>query len=152
MTISTNRNQQVQNLKEIIADMGYAMLTTVDDDGSLHSRPMYFNGDIDAEGTLWFFTSASSHKALEIEQRQQVNVNFSSPNQQRFISISATAELVKERQKIQARWKSELETWFPQGLNEPDIALLKVNIKRVDYWDDPSNFRAKSMSGLGENV
>ncbi|BAT54221.1 hypothetical protein NOS3756_31870 [Nostoc sp. NIES-3756] len=146
MTISTDRNQQIQQLQQLIQDIDYAMLTTIDDDGSLHSRPMYFNGDIDTNGTLWFFSSASSHKALEVEHHQQVSVNFSSPNQQRFISISGTAELVKDRQKIQEEWQPELETWFPQGLNEPDIALLKVNINRVDYWDDKSNFHAKTIS------
>lgn len=146
MTISTDHNQQIQQLQELIQDIDYAMLTTIDNDGSLHSRPMYFNGDIDSNGTIWFFSSASSHKAFEVEHRQQVSVNFSSPNQQRFISISGTAELVKDRQEIQARWQHELETWFPQGLDEPDIALLKVNINRVNYWDDKSNFHAKSIS------
>lgn len=146
MTISTDRNQQIQQLQALIQDIDYAMLTTIDDDGSLHSRPMYFNGDIDTNGTLWFFSSASSHKVFEVEHHQQVSVNFSSPSQQRFISISGTAELVKDRQQLQQRWQPELETWFPQGLDEPDIALLKVNINRVDYWDDQSNFYAKTIS------
>ncbi|MBD2342542.1 pyridoxamine 5'-phosphate oxidase family protein [Anabaena subtropica] len=148
MTISQEHNQQVKQLQELIKGIDYAMLSTVDDDGSLHSRPMYFNSDIDADGTLWFFTSASSHKVFEIEHHQQVNVNFSSSTQQRFISISGIAELVKDRQKIQERWQPELETWFPQGLDEPNIALLKVNIKKVDYWDDKSNCHAKTISGL----
>jgi general stress protein 26 len=124
------------------------MLTTVDDDGSLHSRPMSIFSDIDTDGKLWFFTFANSHKVLEIQRRQQVNVSFSSPDQQRYISISGTAELVRDRNKLQEKWKPELQTWFHQGIDEPNIALLKVNINKADYWESPSSFRPQTMSFL----
>jgi general stress protein 26 len=122
------------------------MLTTVDDDGSLHSRPMYINGEFDAEGVLYLFTYASSHKVLEIEHTQQVNVSFISSEQQRYISISGIAQLVKDHKKLQELWKPELQIWFPQGLNEPDLALLKVQINKVDYWDSRSCFQPQTIN------
>lgn len=145
MTHSTVQNQNIQQLRALIKDLNYGMLTTVDDDGSLHSRPMFVNRDIDSDGTIWFFTSSSSHKVIEIEHRQQVNVNFSSPDQQRYISISGTAQIVKDQKKIQERWQPELQTWFPQGLDDPSIALLKVNINKADYWEEESKFHPQTM-------
>ncbi|MBD2166385.1 pyridoxamine 5'-phosphate oxidase family protein [Calothrix membranacea FACHB-236] len=146
MTTSTDRNQHIYQLRELIQDIGCSMLTTVDEDGSLHSRPMDKSSDIQPDGTLWFFTNASSHKVFEIEHRQQVNLSFSSPNQKRYVSVSGSAELVNDRNKMQELWKPELESWFPQGLNEPDIALLKVQINKVDYWDSQANFAAQTIN------
>jgi general stress protein 26 len=146
MTISTDRNQQIQQLRALIKDINCSMLTTVDDDGSLHSRPMFVNSEIDSDATLWLFTSTHSHKVIEIEHRQQVNVSFSSFNQQLYVSLSCTAQLVKDRNKIQQLWKPELKTWFPKGLDEPDIALIKVNINKADYWDNLSSCTAKTIS------
>lgn len=146
MTTSTDRNQHIYQLRELIKDIGCSMLTTVDEDGSLHSRPMEKSSDIQPDGTLWFFTNASSHKVFEIEHRQQVNLSFSSPNQKRYVSVSGSAELVQDRNKMQELWKLELQAWFPQGLNEPDIALLKVQINKVDYWDSQANFAAQTIS------
>lgn len=148
MANSQEHNQKTQQLRTLIKDIDNAMLTTVDDDGSLHSRPMSIFSHIDADGKLWFFTFADSHKVLEIQRRQQVNVSFSSPDQQRYISISGTAELVRDRNKLQEKWKPELQTWFHQGIDEPNIALLKVKITKADYWESPSSFRPQTISFL----
>ncbi|QMS91419.1 pyridoxamine 5'-phosphate oxidase family protein [Nostoc edaphicum CCNP1411] len=148
MTTSTDRNQEITKLHELIQDIDYGMFTTVDDDGSLHSYPMSRSGEVNSDATLWFFTYAASHKVTEVEHHPQVNVSFSSPNPQRFVSISGTAQLVKDRNKMQELWKPELQTWFPKGLDEADIALLKVNINQVNYWDSVSSFKPQTISFL----
>ncbi|MBK1988683.1 pyridoxamine 5'-phosphate oxidase family protein [Sphaerospermopsis aphanizomenoides BCCUSP55] len=148
MTNPKGRNQQIEQLRTLIKDIDYAMLTTVDDDGSLHSRPMSIFSEIDADAILWFFTSADSHKVLEIEHRQQVNVSLSSPDKERYVSIVGTAELVRDRNKLQEKWQPKLHTWFPQGLDEPNLALLKVNINKADYWDNPSCSRSQTINLL----
>ena len=38
------------------------MLTTVDEQGYLRSRPMSNNREVEFDGDLWFFTYGSSHK------------------------------------------------------------------------------------------
>ncbi|QKQ74104.1 pyridoxamine 5'-phosphate oxidase family protein [Nostoc sp. TCL240-02] len=142
----TDRNQQIQKLHELIKNIDYGMFTTVNDDGSLHSYPMSKSNEINSEGTLWFFTYAGSYKVTEIEHHHQVNVSFSSPEQQQYVSISGTSELVKDHNKMRELWKPELQTWFPKGLDEPDIALLKVNINQVNYWDSTSSFKSQTIS------
>ena len=145
MTTSTNQNQHIHTLHRLIEDISCGMLTTVDPDGSLHSRPMNKTSEIQSDGTLWFFTNASTHKVFEIERHQQVNISFTSPQDQRYISISGIAELVQDRNKMQELWKPELKAWFPQGLDESDLALLKVKINRADYWDSQSNSRQQTI-------
>lgn len=145
MPTSTD-SSQIQQLQSLIQGIDYGMLTTVYDDGSLHSCPMYSNDEVDADGTLWFFTYTNSHRVSEIENNQQVNVSFTSSQQQRYVSISGTAQLVKDRKKMEELWRPELQTWFSQGLDEPDLALLKVNIKRVDYWDSRSSYHPQTIN------
>ena len=45
------------------------MLTTVDERGGLHSRPMSNKRDVEFDGDLWFFTYGSSHKVDEVNRR-----------------------------------------------------------------------------------
>jgi general stress protein 26 len=42
-------------------------------------------------------------------------------------------------------WKPELKAWFPNELDEPDIALLKVNVVKAEYWDAPSSWVAHTI-------
>jgi len=139
-------NSDFEKLKDMIKDIDLCMLTTVDETGNLHSRPMSLNSDVDTNGNLWFFTSSNSHKASEIEQRSKVNVSFVDSRDQRYVSISGNAELVNDRQKIKELWKPILKAWFPDGPDQADVALLKVSVEKAEYWDSPSSTVAQAIS------
>ncbi|MBE9200685.1 MULTISPECIES: pyridoxamine 5'-phosphate oxidase family protein [unclassified Nodularia (in: cyanobacteria)] len=147
MTTSTDHEQKIQQLRELIADIHCGMLTTIDQNSRLHSCPMYKSGDISdhGDGAIWFFTSANTQKADDIKRNQQVNVSFTSADQQRYVSVSGTAELIKDRNQMQQQWQPELQTWLPKGLDEPNLVLLKVNIHKVDYWDSPSSIHPQTI-------
>jgi general stress protein 26 len=138
MSQNETQHNDIQKLDELIRDIGVAMLTTVDDDGSLRSRPMQTQ-DGNFDGTLWFFTGASSHKVLEVQHEARVNVSFAAPDKNRYISVSGTATLVRDKAKIEEMWKPAYKAWFPQGQDDPDVALLKVNVEQAEYWDSPSS-------------
>lgn len=135
-----------EKLREMIKDIDLCMLTTVDESDDLHSRPMSLNGDVDEQGNLWFFTSSNSHKASEIERTPNVNVSFIDTDEQHYVSISGDAELVRDKQKIKELWKPVLKAWFPDGPDQPDVALLKVRVKKAEYWDTPSSTIAQAIS------
>ena len=139
MATPQRRHDNLQKLREMVKEIDFCMLTTVDENGDLHSRPMSVNGDIDRDGDLWFFTSASSHKVTEISKLPKVNVSFADPDNQHYVSISAKAQLVRDRNKIDELWKPEFKIWFPEGKDDPQVALLRVNLEKAEYWDSPSS-------------
>ena len=103
------RENDLEKLRELVKDIDFCMLTTVDEGGDLHSRPMSSNGDIDTNGDIWFFTKASSHKVSEIANLPKVNVSFADPDNQRYVSVSGTAQLVRDRAKIDELWRPEFK-------------------------------------------
>lgn len=131
-------NDNVKKLRELIKDIKYAMLTTTDDDGSLRSRPMA-TLQSEFDGDLWFFTSADAPKVHEVEHHQQVNVSYAEPDKQKYVSVSGTAQLVRDRAKIEELWNPLFKAWFTQGLDDPNLALLKVSVDKAEYWDSPSS-------------
>ncbi len=128
----------IEKLRELIKGIRIAMLTTVDQDGSLRSRPMGTQQS-ELDGDLWFFTSHSSPKVEEIEREHQVNVSYADPGDQRYVSVSGTARVVRDHAKAKELWSPLLRTWFPKGLEDPDLALLKVEVQKAEYWDSPSS-------------
>src|SRR6185369_2138855 len=108
------QSDSLEKLREMIKDIDFCMLTTIDEQGDPHSRPMSSNGDIDPDGDLWFFTNASSHKVSEVEQSPKVNVSFADPDNQRYVSVTGTANLVRDRNKIDELWRPEFKMWFPE--------------------------------------
>ena len=75
MTQKADRADAIKTLGALIKDIKFAMLTTVEDDGSLRSRPMATQ-QAEFDGDLWFFTGASSAKVGEVQRDRQVNVSY----------------------------------------------------------------------------
>lgn len=141
MDNQADRNEAIRKLGEMIEDIDFAMMTTVERDGTLRSRPMSTQR-IEFDGDLWFFTRASAPKVEEVRRDERVNVSYAKPEDQRYVSISGTAEIVRDREKIKELWSPALKAWFPKGLEDPDIALLKVSVEQAEYWDSSSSAMA----------
>ena len=139
MTDTQTRSQSLEKLRELIKEIDFCMLTTIGEDGDPHSRPMSSNGDIDPNGDLWFFTNASSHKVDEVVRSPKVNVSFADPDNQRYVSVTGTAQLIRDREKIDELWRPEFKMWFPKGKDDPEVALLCVSLEKGEYWDSPSS-------------
>jgi general stress protein 26 len=131
-------HDDVKKLAKLIKGISIAMLTTRDDDGTLRSRPMQTQ-DQEFDGTLWFFTQASSHKVLEIDHEHQVNLSYAQPDDNRYVSVSGTATLVRDRARIDELWSPVLKAWFPKGKDDPEVALLRVDVTKAEYWDAPNS-------------
>ncbi len=124
----------IETLRDEIKDIRIAMLTTVDEDGALRSRPM---GALDYEfvGDLWFFTSAAEPKVDEVRRDNQVNVSYADSGSNRYVSVSGVASVVRDRAKMEELWHPIMKAWFADGLDTPDIALLRVKVTKAEYWD-----------------
>ncbi len=141
-----NQEANFQKVREMIKDMDFCMLTTVDENNDLHSRPMSLNGEVDSDGNLWFFTMDNTHKVFEVKRTPKCNVSFADPDNHRYVSITGSAQLVKDKAKIEELWKPHLKAWFPKGTDEPDLALLRVGLEKAEYWDSPGGTVAQVIS------
>ena len=132
------RDDNFERLYDLIRNVEVAMLTTSDSLGHLRSRPM-MTLEVDKNGVMWFFTNSIGGKVDEIYQHEQVNISYSWPRHNRFISVSGHAEIVADRERIKSLWRPFFKDWFPEGAQDPRISLLKVYIDSAEYWDSPAN-------------
>ena len=139
------REEKLAKLREIVKAVDICMLTTVDEGGDLHSRPMSNNREVEFDGDLWFFTYGSSHKADEVGRVPKVNASFADVKEQLYASVSGSAQIVRDRAKIEELWQPQLKAWFPEGVDTPDIALLKVTAERAEYWDGSQSVVAHAV-------
>jgi general stress protein 26 len=121
---------------DLIKDIRFAMFTTRHGNGHLHSRPMTTqNKKSDEADTLWFFMSKRSEPVADLAADPVVNVAYADPDKDAYVSVSGRARVVDAPAKAQQLWSKLNEAWFPQGPNDPDLALVCVEITHADYWD-----------------
>ena len=137
MEISSDHENRKQ-VWDLIKDAHSALLVTIGADGCLDSRPM---GCLqkDFDGSLWFLTFKNSKKIDEIVKDGRVLISYAKSAAYEYVSISGTAHVIEDRTKIMELWKEGLRVWFPKGPEDPDLALLVVDVKLVKYWTDPAS-------------
>lgn len=132
------RAEAIERLRELIQDIDFAMLTTADADGTLRSRPMSTQKE-PFDGDLWFFTEASAPKVDDVQREHEVNLAYADPKSQRYVSISGRAQVVNDPAKKRDLWEPSHKLYFPNGPDDPNVALLRVVVSKAEYWDSGSN-------------
>lgn len=150
MDIQKQNDEKLEKVAELVKEIKFAMLTTAEDDGTLRSRPMA-TMQMDTDGDLWFFTSISSPKTQEAQHHRHVNLSYSRIDKQDYLAIAGTASFVHDKEKMQQLWSPWIKPWFRDGLDDPDLVLLKVTINEAEYWDAPGN-SVKRLYGLAKGI
>lgn len=148
---STPDAETTGKLASLIKDIGVAMLTTVAPDGALRSRPMATLGSGFENGEVWLFTADDSGKVSEINAEHEVNLAYAEPRDQRYVSLSGVATLVRDPARARRMWNPAVKAWFPRGPEDPHLALLRVRVHAAEYWDAPGG-RMASLFAMAKST
>jgi general stress protein 26 len=127
---------EFEKLGELIKDIRIAMVTTVMADGTLHTRPLA-SLKYENDGQLWFYTAIDSAKVHEIANDVHTSVAYSDTGKDAYVAASGTADIVNDRRRIHDLWTPFAKPWFPNGPDDPNLALLRVHVERAEYWLSP---------------
>jgi len=150
----TTHNAPLVKIRDMIKDVKFGMFTTVEDNNRLSSRPLTIQ-QVDDDGNMWFFISDEANYLNAVSQHPEVNVNFADVGDSLYVSVSGRAETLRDRQKAEELWNVMAKPWFPGGVDDPHLMLLKVQIHAAEYWDSGSSkmmqlFAMAKASIMGE--
>jgi general stress protein 26 len=122
---------------ELINGIHIAMMSTRGPDGKFRSRPMAVS-DTAFDGHLYFLTGEGSGKVHDLEKDSETVVTFSDAHKGSYVSVRGSAEISQDREQIRKHWSEPARAWFPKGVDDPNLALIKVKVDEAEYWDAPS--------------
>jgi general stress protein 26 len=130
----------LEDLSKKMADIDFAMLSTRAENGAIAARPMSNNGDVEYDGDSWFFTYEEAHTVADIQRDAKVGLSFQGSKSllgkpPLFIAVEGTAELIRDKAAFAEHWTKDLDYWFEQGIDTPNIVLIKVHASRIHYWN-----------------
>ena len=134
MTDQGESRYSAQQFRDLVKDIPFAMFTTITTGGGLRSRPMVASENA-FDGTLWFFTRTSSAVAQEVAGNTMVNVTYVSAPEDRFVSVSGSASVVRDVERAGGMWSPAYNQWFAGGPSDPELSLIRIEVARVEFWD-----------------
>ena len=102
--------------------------------------------------TLTATDSGASKRWHQREERESrghanhdVNLAYSNPSKQIYVSVRGTARIDRDRATIDALWSPVQNVFFPQGKEDPDLVVLRVRVRDAAYWESAGNFIARAL-------
>jgi general stress protein 26 len=103
---------------------------------------------IDEDEILWFLSDTNTEKVNALQTERRVNVSYADPASDRYVSVTGICQLVRDHERTKSLWSPLHKKWFPKGLDDPDLILLKVHVLEAEYWDSAEN-RMVRVPGFG---
>jgi general stress protein 26 len=120
--------------ERLLRSYGTALLVTRGSDGHYHARPMAMQRHHVSGDELWFATPLNSQKVHDLEVDNLCCVSLSGGSHDAsYVSMSGVGDVVRERDIIRRLWEPGWKAWFPQGADEPDLALIRFRPQHVEY-------------------
>ncbi|GAA5121931.1 pyridoxamine 5'-phosphate oxidase family protein [Alloalcanivorax gelatiniphagus] len=142
----TTHDDQLGTVAEIMKDTDIAVLTYLSLDGALVSTPMATQ-DFDEPGRTWFITDSTTDKVRAIEADPRVNVSYSS--KAGWVSLSGTARVSQDRQKLEELWDASAGAFMSGGPDDPTNVLLEIDGATAEYWESPGKVSAAVQLAKG---
>ncbi|MGE0632583.1 MAG: pyridoxamine 5'-phosphate oxidase family protein [Pseudobdellovibrionaceae bacterium] len=126
-------NKKIRNLVE---GLSVAMLSTISADGSLMTRPVPMTNK-SFDGGFWVFIDRLSPlvSAIGKGQTSAYSLHFSSETDKRFLSAEGNVKVVTEKKIKTKLWNDDLLHWFSDGVADPDLCLLRMEVTKANYWE-----------------
>lgn len=131
--------RSIADLAEKMKDIDFCMLAT-HHDGAIAARPMSNNREVAWDGDSWFFTWADSLMVRDIAADRRVTLSYQGKSGllgQRpfFVAVEGDGDIVRDKAAFAEHYTTDLDRWFEQGIDTPNLAMIHVHATRAHYWD-----------------
>ena len=129
-----NKQAQMDTIQAMVKDIKYTMMTTRNGENHLHSCPMNTTETSIGAKEIWFIGHKPSETVDNIEQNPEVNLAYVTQESDKYLSISGSAELVEDEEKLNELWSVIYNAYFEKGKEDPKVQLIKVVPHGAEYW------------------
>ncbi len=140
-------SKTMPDIADLMSEIDFCMLQTHTDGSAIAARPMSNNGDVRYDGDSHFFTWNHSRMVRDLLADDRATLTFQgkggfsglmgAPGV--MIAVQGRGAVIDDKAMFAAHWNPDLERWFQQGIDTPDMVMLRISATRIDYWDGEEN-------------
>jgi general stress protein 26 len=114
-----------------------------------HARPMTAQFE-DKHGPIWFFTIRDNAIVQKLGKDNRAIATFASKGHDLFATIHGSISLDNDPDTVERLWNRFVATWYEGGMDDPNLALLRLDAERAEIWLNESSAFAgiKLMLGM----
>ncbi len=157
-----SRQDHIDKIQEVIKDVKFAMMSTVNKKGDIHAWPMTTTETSIGAKEIWFIGDKTSDVVKDIQDNPKVGLTYATQDAKNYVSISGNAELSDDKDKLDELWSPMDSAFFDKGKEDEKVQLIKVVPHGAECWISGSSTvnmfkmavaavqEGKTAEGIGE--
>ncbi len=129
-----NKQEQLDKIQDVIKDVKFAMMSTVNSKGDVHAWPMTTSETSIGAKEIWFIGDKTSDVVKDIQDNPKIGLSYASEDEKNYVSVSANAELSTDQAKLDELWSPVYNAFFEHGKEDPNVQLIRVVPHGVECW------------------
>jgi general stress protein 26 len=113
-----------------------------------HARPMTVQIEND-KPPLWFFAAKDHALVQKLADPQRAIATFASKGHDLFATVHGTLSTNNDRAVIDRLWNRHVAAWYPQGKEDPNLVLLRLEAQEAEIWLHESSLFSGAKLLLG---
>ncbi len=98
-----------------------------------HLQPMACFAD-EAAGVVWFYSNKTSDLARDAAGGPEAVFSLVAKDQEFQASVHGKLTLSHDQAKIDEYWSPFVSAWFPDGKDDPNLTLLRMDLTDARVW------------------
>ncbi len=98
-----------------------------------HFQPMACYADVD-HGAIWFFTKNGTDLVRDTGSGHEAMFILQSKDQEFQACIDGYLVQDYDRARLELYWSSTISAWFPEGKDDPELTMLKLQAGDARVW------------------
>ncbi len=66
-----------------------------------------------------------------------MSVGYSEPSKKIYVAVTGQARIMRDRALAAELWVPAQRAWYPRGVDDEHLSILRVTIERAEYWETP---------------
>ncbi len=141
----------IDKFKELVDHQRICMFLTETPNWTEASGPMSTQKVCD-QGNFWFLSARSSQKNKAIATDPRVRLLYANTSANEYLSVAGKAEIIDDMAKKKELWNPIAKAWFPDGVDDKELTVVKVKPDQGHYWDTKSGKLVSTMKILAAAV
>lgn len=129
-----SKQENIDKIQAVIKDVKFAMMSTINSKGDMHAWPMTTSETSLGGKEIWFIGDKSSDVVKDIQSNPRVGLSYATQDDKNYVSISGNAELSSDKAKLDELWSPVYNAFFEQGIEDPEVQLIKVVPHGAECW------------------
>ncbi len=129
-----SKQEQIDKIQEVIKDVKFAMMSTINSKGDIHAWPMTTSETSIGGKEIWFIGDKTSDVVKDIQDNPKIGLSYATQDEKDYVSVSANAELPTDKAKLDELWSPVYNAFFEHGKEDPNVQLIKVVPHGIECW------------------